>query len=74
MTPYLTKKEVAALLKVSTWTVDKWCRERLLRFRLAGSRKRFTYADIDAFLDSREFGQPANLSAPRSNDKEIARA
>ena len=67
MTPLLTKKEVAGLLRVSTRTVDEWCRKRVLRFKLVGSRKRFTYEDLNAFLDSRSFGHRSDLSAPRVN-------
>ncbi|MBE3109690.1 MAG: helix-turn-helix domain-containing protein [Acidobacteria bacterium] len=65
MIPLLTKKEVAGLLRVSTRTVDRLCRARLLRFRLAGSRKRFTYADLESYLSSRSFGHPSDLSSTR---------
>jgi len=65
MMPLLTKREVAALLHVSTKTVDKLCTKRLLPFHLVESRKRFTYADLDAYLDNRRFGQRQSVQAPQ---------
>lgn len=63
MTLY-TKSEAAAILRVSTRQIDRWCAARLLPFSLAGSRKRFSDADIASFLSSRSFGHRQPLSAP----------
>jgi excisionase family DNA binding protein len=60
-----TKKQAAEFLNVSTRTIDKWCAARLLPFHLVGTRKRFTDADLRAYLDARAFGHRSDLSAPQ---------
>lgn len=64
MTPLYTKSEAAAILRVSTRQIDRWCATRLLAFSLAGSRKRFSDADLETFLASRSFGHSVTPSAP----------
>jgi excisionase family DNA binding protein len=46
----ITKNELAARLKVSPRTIDRWCASRALPHLRAGSRKRFCESDVDAFL------------------------
>ena len=65
MTPLLKKQEVADLLKVSPRTIDAWCRARLLSFRRIPGGKRFTYEDLNAFLDSRLVSHRSIPSSPR---------
>jgi len=48
--PLLTKKEIAIYLRVSPRTIDVWCAARLLPFRMAGPRKRFSLDDVNAYL------------------------
>jgi len=54
--PLLTRRELAAFLRVSTRLIDRLCRDGRLRFHRVGSRKRFDPADIRAYLESRKFG------------------
>jgi excisionase family DNA binding protein len=54
MIPFYTKKELAELFNISTSTVDRLCAARKLPFHRIGSRRRFTYEDINAYLDSRK--------------------
>jgi excisionase family DNA binding protein len=49
--PLFSKRELAEHLSVSTRTIDRLCREGRLRFRRVGSRKRFSYDDVLAYLD-----------------------
>ncbi|MHC4399351.1 MAG: helix-turn-helix transcriptional regulator [Planctomycetota bacterium] len=67
MQRYLTKKQVARLLGISTRTVDAWQQRNLLpkpirvgnrRNTLCGTAglKRWRLAEIEAFLKSREKG------------------
>jgi excisionase family DNA binding protein len=41
--------------------IDRLCREGRLRFHRVGSRKRFSYDDVLAYLESRH---SSNLSCP----------
>lgn len=52
----LTKKDVAALLRVSPRTVDNWCRDRRIPFITLPGGKRFNPHDIETFLRKRSFG------------------
>lgn len=63
-TPLLTKREAASRLKVSTRTLDEYCRRRLIRFSRIPAGKRFRIEDLDAFVDSRTFGHPDSDQAP----------
>ena len=72
--PLFTKWELAEHLRVSTRQIDKWCAARILPFHLLGSRKRFTYADVESFLASRSFGHRQSVQPPPSHNKETARA
>lgn len=49
--PLFSKRELAEHLSVSTRTIDRLCREGRLRFRRVGTRKRFSYDDVLAYLD-----------------------
>jgi len=53
MTPFYTRATLAELLNVSTKTIDRWCKARKLPFHQLGRFKRFTYGDLNAFLESR---------------------
>ena len=58
----LTKRDVAARLRVSTATIDRLCRARALPFSLVGSRRRFSPQAVDDFVASRSFGHLNLLS------------
>jgi len=60
-TPFFTRTELAEHLRVSTRLIDRLCREGRLRFHRVGSRKRFSYDDVLAYLESRH---SSNLSSP----------
>jgi excisionase family DNA binding protein len=60
-TPFFTRRELAEHLRVSTRLIDRLCREGRLRFHRVGSRKRFSYDDVLAYLESRH---SSNLSCP----------
>ena len=47
---YLTKNEVAELLRVSTKTVDNWCDEGILSKKTIKSRAYFKRSQIDSIL------------------------
>lgn len=48
--PLLTKRQLADRLQVSTRTIDRHIKAGLLPSRLAGSRRRFDPAEVDAYL------------------------
>ena len=49
---FLTLKEVAAILQLSTRTIREYVRRGELKGRLIGGRWRFRRKDIDAFFDA----------------------
>ncbi len=55
MTALLTKREVAAILHVDEYTVDRYCNARKLPFYRIKAGKRFDPADVQAFL-GKKFG------------------
>jgi len=61
LTPFFTRRELAEHLRVSTRLIDRLCREGRLRFHRVGSRKRFSYDDVLAYLESRH---SSSLSSP----------
>ncbi len=65
-TALMTKREVAAYLRVSTRTVDNLVRERKLHFLLVGSRRRFREADVLFYVASRSFGPSHNADPANS--------
>ena len=49
---YLTKREVAALLRLSTYTIDSWVSQRReLPFIRMGSRVMFAAKDVQAWIE-----------------------
>ncbi len=48
---YLTKKEVAALFRVTPRTIDDWMVKRYLPYFKLGRNVRFRKSEIDAQLD-----------------------
>jgi excisionase family DNA binding protein len=66
MTPLFTRRELAEYLKVSPSTIDRLCRARKLCYTRIASRKRFTYDDVLAFINSRSLGHRADPSSPAS--------
>jgi excisionase family DNA binding protein len=71
MIPFYTKKELAELFNISISTIDRLCAAGKLPFHRVGSRKRFTYEDVNAYLDSRHCGHLGPFrSTPQSHDRE----
>lgn len=60
----LTKAEVAAYLRCSKATVDRYAKRRELRFVQRPGRRLFYRADVEAYLASRSFGHRSDLSCP----------
>jgi excisionase family DNA binding protein len=54
MIPFYNKKGLAELFNISIDTIDRLCTAGKLPFHRVGSRKRFTYEDVNAYLDSRK--------------------
>jgi len=52
VTNYLDVREIAAELRVSVQTVNRWCREGKLRARRAGRKWLVRPGDLDAFLQT----------------------
>jgi excisionase family DNA binding protein len=54
MAEWLTPKEAADYLKVSIPTINRWCRQRGLRYYGTGGQhgRRFLRDDLDAFIRS----------------------
>jgi len=50
VSPYLDVREIAAELRVSVQTVNRWCRLRKLRARRAGRKWLVRQEDLEAFL------------------------
>ena len=65
MTTLHTKREAAAMLRVSTRQIDRMCAARALPFVLVGTRRRFRPADLDRFVASRSFGHLSILQELR---------
>jgi excisionase family DNA binding protein len=65
MTAFFTRRELAEHLRVSTRLIDRLCREGRLRFHRVGSRKRFSYDDVLAYLERRPVKHPDSVQAPR---------
>lgn len=51
---FLTVEEIAAQLRVTTRTVNRWCALGMLRARRAGRQWLITPADLEAFLKTNE--------------------
>ncbi len=64
MTPLLTTSEVLALLRVSRRYLERKRNARELPFVKIGRRVLYRPADVEAFVASRSFGHPVNLSGP----------
>ena len=48
---FLSKKDIAAHLGVSTTTVDTWCREKGMPYvTLHGTRRRFKVSEVERWL------------------------
>jgi len=52
MLVYFDVREIAAELRVSVQTVNRWCRLRKLRARRAGRKWLIRREDLDAFLQA----------------------
>lgn len=70
--PLWTKAEVAAYLKVSSRTVDKYCAERVLSFIQLPSGKRFEPGEIRALVADRKF--PKHHSQDRNPNGKLQRS
>ena len=49
--PLLTPAELAEYLRVHPKTIERLCASGKLKFRLVASRKRFSFDDINAYLN-----------------------
>jgi excisionase family DNA binding protein len=51
----LTRKQVAEMLQVGEWALNRWHREGKLPWRKLGNRTvRFAKADVEKFLEQRK--------------------
>ena len=66
MRTFLTKKDVAMLLRVSARTVDNWCKAGLLPFVALPAGKRFDPAAVETFIRERSFGPKGNQGSQSS--------
>lgn len=59
--PWLTRTEAAAYLRISPLTFDRWLRERRVkRYKVAGQQSiRFLRSDLDALMTPVEEDEPS---------------
>lgn len=69
MDRYLTKKELAAELKISIPTIDRWIQQRRLPFIKLGS-VRFDSRDVEAFMDAHKIPAAAEMAEEDGWDEE----
>ncbi len=55
MSPLLTTKQLAALLNVTTRTIENYCRRRLIPFVRIPAGRRFDQRDVERFIAARKF-------------------
>jgi len=72
VSPYLDVREIAAELRVSVQTVNRWCRLRKLRARRAGRKWLVRPEDLEAFLRAAPL-QPPEPLAVSSTSADLSR-
>lgn len=63
MSPYLDVREIAAELRVSVQTVNRWCRTNQLAARRAGRKWIVRRDDLEAFLRANSVESPEMRAA-----------
>ena len=63
MSPYLDVREIAAELRVTAQTVNRWCRTKRLPARRAGRKWLIRREDLEIFLRSGQARPPEPLAA-----------